>query len=1261
MNGLAVPVPRIEGVWRRTRGALEVGDRARVRCEPGLIALLEGLGAGAGYQPRANHPLGLAVTAVWALLEGGGGAWAGREASVRWHGFPSPGDRLLAEARVAAVDERGAELAVAVRTAAGVPLLEGTVRMVRVDRPRMVPVAAPATAPDRPGGLVLAAAPRRVRPGERATVAVAVGRGAEPCWVLARPPFGGGLRLDGPMSHEVAAGDGVETVTFELTAVRPDGVNLGRPWQLRLSSHGLGPSDVLEVPVEVAGGGRDEVLWVLVVGPGGDELARAAEAAGVPVSLIDHGGALGGADVVLHLETAEPEAVRRAAARAARRGGRPLGPPVAMAPTEAAVADALVAAGVRAVVVPTPAEGTNGGRTGWWGETADLARARLIHLPLVELGPNADAGALNRELAARLEAQPRSGVRVVGLVAPTGAVGEATINAVLEHLEHLRQRITGLRVSTCGEAVAALLDEVAPTPVAMVGWAPSSGDPETRRWRFPVRVLGRELAPEPGLAVPVSVPAPLHVLPETVASARLMRGDEVLAALDPAPEGGVPELSAALDGWWPDLSLSLELVEGVHPAVEAEADGVRFRDPVEPARADLLRLRPPQRDGPGRLRVPGDVLRLLMAPIAGGAEPLGRRVHPLGGVSLGAAITAAQAEMDGGTTVARARMRWLAPPSLDADLVATAARVASGGDSSTYRVEVADDAGRAVADCEVVVQARPDAGAAAAVAPSTPSLPGNAEPPGGAMTPDLELIDLRPRLLALDPHYLAPPVLDDPHQARVTTLAFAVEEGRLYLVVGGAWLFASDDGLATLREVAEVNTCGGELVPASVQAIDMVVETLDGTVLLIGRDRRADDPSSRAFREGERGVVWRKPRGHASFVRQVVTDPAWATSRSGNASAGFFGPDRLPMVAVAPYTASDAHLYWSLDDGRSWRRHDLGGIFRDHVHEVYLPRLVGTTRTARLWVTGGDDPSGEASGVICIEGFDADRRLAEPVWVLRERPGFRLVGLAGDGKHVFVGNESVAGGVIRILDNRETIAAGDFEYVLGKCRHDYHQFRGLLASFDGLLAAGSSSYRWTGDCVRADSGGALYVSADGGVSFAELGFGGTWVTALADDGRFLWGAVSASRDSGGDVSARALTLFRLRRPSPLDPPSAPYVARPVVLDSSSLYELAGEAVHPHPRLEPSEASFRVDMSPFREVAVVVEALSCGELAVEGLPFHGWRLEEDLWHELARLVFDRPGRRTISLEPEALAYRHLRVRNQGEAALELAMVSFVGRR
>ncbi len=408
--------------------------------------------------------------------------------------------------------------------------------------------------------------------------------------------------------------------------------------------------------------------------------------------------------------------------------------------------------------------------------------------------------------------------------------------------------------------------------------------------------------------------------------------------------------------------------------------------------------------------------------------------------------------------------------------------------------------------------------------------------------------------------------------------------------------------------------------------------------------------------------MWRKSRGERTFTRHVVAETAWATGKSGNATAGFFGPRRDAAVAFVPYTDGGAHLVMSLDDGATWRAHDLSRYFVHHAHEAYLPRSVGNARTARMWVTGGDDPSGARSGVVCFPGFADDGELLPAQWVVRERPGFRLVGLAGNGKHVYVGNESLAGGVLKLSDNAESIAAGDVEVAFGKARHDYHQFRSLLATFDGLVVSGTDSYRqYAGDSVRADAGGYLYVSTNEGASAVEIPLGGTWTTGVAYDGQHLWCGVSATCGSGPDVSVDALRLVRVRRPDPLTPLLPPFVAKPVIVDSSRFYERAGYAAHPSPVLLPGERTWRVDMSCWTWLGLDVLAAADGTLVVEGLPYTTWTLAEDAWREVASVACVAATRALVALPDAAIGCRHLRVRNAGPAPLPLDTVAFVGRR
>ncbi|HET9532889.1 MAG TPA: hypothetical protein VFQ92_21215 [Blastocatellia bacterium] len=528
-------------------------------------------------------------------------------------------------------------------------------------------------------------------------------------------------------------------------------------------------------------------------------------------------------------------------------------------------------------------------------------------------------------------------------------------------------------------------------------------------------------------------------------------------------------------------------------------------------------------------------------------------------------------------------------------------------------------------------------------------------------TVDFEPLDIFDMLLALNPKYVDASHLSDEHTAKVNALCFAQSDRRLYLIFADAYVFTSSDGLATLEEVREINYHADELVPQSRQSIDAVVETVDGTVLLAGRDHRRTPPSEDGYyNDREVGVVWRKPRGGKSFIRSEVSDPAWKTSKVGNMTAGYFGQYHARMIALGTYGSGDAHFYYSFDDGLTWRRQSVADCFALHVHELYLPRSVNPQREARLWISGGDDPSGARSGVVCFDSVQEDGSLCGLQRVFNETPGYRVVSLSGNGKHVFIGNESLAGGVLKIQDNQESIDGRDFEYVFGKTRHDYHQFHALLATSDGILVSGSSSYGYVGDNVRADSGGVLYVSNNEGATFIEILLGARWVTSIAYDGRNLWFAATAGKEEGADVSQERFRIYRLLKPSPYARLVTPYVAKVLICDTSRFYEFAGYVTHPQACLSPGECTVRVDMTGHRTVVLEVETLEAGALVVEAVPFYNWRLDENPWKDALQVTFSGAERKEILLPETVLHNKYLRVRNAGSESISLRLLAFIGK-
>jgi len=98
-----------------------------------------------------------------------------------------------------------------------------------------------------------------------------------------------------------------------------------------------------------------------------------------------------------------------------------------------------------------------------------------------------------------------------------------------------------------------------------------------------------------------------------------------------------------------------------------------------------------------------DLLRLLMNPIAGHAEPLGRRLHPLGVFLMGICMTealAAEGDPDPGgegRRISRLALRWRHPCPEDGTVIARRTRL----DTGIFAVALYDQTGRLL--CESTV------------------------------------------------------------------------------------------------------------------------------------------------------------------------------------------------------------------------------------------------------------------------------------------------------------------------------------------------------------------------------------------------------------------------------------------------------------------------------------------------------------------------------------------------------------------------------
>jgi hypothetical protein len=217
---IRVPRPRILWVRRRQPDRVTPGDTAQSRLEPGILTLLDGP-LGAGYHPRYNIPVLLASTSAVAILTpaANGVEWAGRELEVEWYGVPGDRDAVLAEARLVEFSDHQARFTTQGRTDTGALLYRGSLVMVALSDGHAVGYV---PAPTRGSTTT----PRSIPLGQSAVIEVEV---SSPN-VAVLPPFGSGLSIEGPI--QVTPGH----VRFTVRADRPHEVNLGKPWELRITA-----------------------------------------------------------------------------------------------------------------------------------------------------------------------------------------------------------------------------------------------------------------------------------------------------------------------------------------------------------------------------------------------------------------------------------------------------------------------------------------------------------------------------------------------------------------------------------------------------------------------------------------------------------------------------------------------------------------------------------------------------------------------------------------------------------------------------------------------------------------------------------------------------------------------------------------------------------------------------------------------------------------------------------------------------------------
>ena len=332
------------------------------------------------------------------------------------------------------------------------------------------------------------------------------------------------------------------------------------------------------------------------------------------------------------------------------------------------------------------------GRQAYWcrprdrmREVTGLDEATLLQLADACETDFADPGPVNQWFASAASALPEGGVHLLaamthamfmqGTPDPFRSLEGGSFAGLDQHLNWVRSAHPDVEFATASEAIVEYLDYYTPELEAYVSPVLCGSDPEAGLYEYGVRLLGE------GIRVDERHPARLRILaPPLFPAADVERlrlvaeGREVLAEEIGFVPSSRPGLLVTLTRRPGELRLQVFVRPAAIPELASfhTSSGPTYAEPPEAVRKPLFRLVRP-RDGHSST----DVLRLLMNPVAGASEPLGRRIHPLGVSVMGAALTAVL-EAAGGERhwrPAKLRLRWRKAAALEASLYTACERL----------------------------------------------------------------------------------------------------------------------------------------------------------------------------------------------------------------------------------------------------------------------------------------------------------------------------------------------------------------------------------------------------------------------------------------------------------------------------------------------------------------------------------------------------------------------------------------------------------
>ena len=361
-----------------------------------------------------------------------------------------------------------------------------------------------------------------------------------------------------------------------------------------------------------------------------------------------------------------------------------------------------------------------GGQMFWCRETERtlpidaLADAQLLQLAVTHDTVFDSADVLNRWFGSSIQACTGPGVHTLmvmthamfmrGAPDPFRSLDGGSFAELDAHLAWVRAQYPGVRFATFTEALLESLDYGSPTLETWTEPAVSGGEPGAGIFECPVRLLGRGIRVASEYPAEIAVRAPALFDGSDIETLTLLMDGHVLVEATGFSNAELPSVRARIESRG-TLTLRVRTKPHAIESVQqwfADGDGVvRFVDRHEAVGRSLLQCRSPKPGAlPGEIVVAPDVLRLLMNPLAGHAEPIGRRVHPLGGFPIGAAITGVRSAKPD-ASISSVKLRWVTWPDVDAELVVSSAT--STEQSGQWNTTVRDASGRVVAMATVGV------------------------------------------------------------------------------------------------------------------------------------------------------------------------------------------------------------------------------------------------------------------------------------------------------------------------------------------------------------------------------------------------------------------------------------------------------------------------------------------------------------------------------------------------------------------------------